>query len=629
MSNPILDQVGVGGTDYDIHDKRGEQLALVDGYYEEMTVGDAEQLVATVGVQDKVPYLFRTSGGSIDIGDREVDKVVGASFLWNQLANPGTGSLNYATKSYDSTTGIITITPTEYKDSVGCYAVVPSALGRVGHKYLYSVDVYPDHDVAFIIGFTPNYGSPVVDAGKWTNIATIGNYSSASFVVYAKTQTAGWTDGTFKYKNVMCIDLTQLFGSTIADYIYSLETGTPGAGVAFFRKLFPKPYYAYNAGSMESVCANLHKMTGFNQWDEQWENGYISVTTGQDTSADNKIRAKNYIPIVPGTAYYKKTPVAFWNCYYDADKNFIGYGDAQQGVFTTPENAHYMRFACEAAYGTTYHNDICINLHWDGERDGEYEPYVAHEYALSPVVLRGVPKLDAGNKLYYDGDTYEADGTVTRRFAEVDLGDLTWTYSTGGSLVLPRFDASLPARAKIVGYWSTNIRVSKKYTPGSNVGQNSNDFSIGITATYVYVTDSDYTDKNSFKTAVEGIKLVYEVETPTTEEATPYQTPQIVDDWGTEEYVDALATAQTSPRDVAIPVGHDTTYRNNLRAKLEMAPESPDGDGDYLLRQTSGQNEYVLLEKELPSLPTEDGTYTLKCTVSGSTKTLTWESDAE
>ena len=50
-------------------------------------------------------------------------------------------------------------------------------------------------------------------------------------------------------------DLTQMFGSTIADYIYSLEQTTAGAGVAWFKKLFPKPYYAYNAGETTCVSA--------------------------------------------------------------------------------------------------------------------------------------------------------------------------------------------------------------------------------------------------------------------------------------------------------------------------------------------------------------------------------------
>ena len=126
-----------------------------------------------------------------------------------------------------------------------------------------------------------------------------------------------------------------------------------------------------------------------------------------------------------------------------------------------------------------------------------------------------------------------------------------------------------------------------------------------------------------------GVYLVYELATPTTESADPYQNPQIVDDWGTEEYVDAAATAATSPRDVSIPVGHDSMYRNNLRAKLEMAPDSPAGDGDYIVRQSNGENSYVPITfpaDELPAAPTTDGNYVLKCTVSSGTATFTWAS---
>ena len=52
-----------------------ETKAEQDGSYDSMTVGNAEQLVSTVGIEDSVPYNFRTAGGAADIGDREVDKV--------------------------------------------------------------------------------------------------------------------------------------------------------------------------------------------------------------------------------------------------------------------------------------------------------------------------------------------------------------------------------------------------------------------------------------------------------------------------------------------------------------------------------------------------------------------------
>ena len=64
-----------------------ETKANIDGSYDTMTVGNAEQLVSSVGIEDKVPYNFRTAGGSVDIGDRLMEKVVGGTIAWNQLVN--------------------------------------------------------------------------------------------------------------------------------------------------------------------------------------------------------------------------------------------------------------------------------------------------------------------------------------------------------------------------------------------------------------------------------------------------------------------------------------------------------------------------------------------------------------
>ena len=62
------------------------------------------------------------------------------------------------------------------------------------------------------------------------------------------TAITGLTSGTD-----MVIDLTLMFGSTVADAIYTKESTTPGSGVAFFRSLFPETYYSYSAPTLESV----------------------------------------------------------------------------------------------------------------------------------------------------------------------------------------------------------------------------------------------------------------------------------------------------------------------------------------------------------------------------------------
>ena len=521
--------------------------ADVDGIYDNMTVGNAKQLKSNVGEVDKVPYLFRPSGGYIDIGESETDSLVGGTVAFNQLVQNG----NFADDSVWSKTNatlsasgnIATITLTAENGYVR--NIIPMISG---HKYLCMLDIKGVSGIIYVFNVEfANY----VGTGNWVTLSNIYNATSTGnhYLQLRSQETSDFQP--FNVRNVRYFDLTQMFGSTIADYIYSLEQGTAGAGVAWFRNLFPKSYYAYNAGELMSVKASKHITTGFNQWDEEWELGSYNAT-GQPTSSQSIIRTKNYIPCVSNTTYYGKVPAntAMVVYFYDADKNYISDVTKTNRTFTTPANACFMRFRMSTQYGTTYNHDICINLSWDGERNGEYEPYVKHEY------------------------DYSGEREVTRYFGYRD-------YESG--------DESL----------------TDAITDGTHT---------------VYKLATPYTETVS-NPELRGIpkldannKLYYYGDT-----CSDLPNPQIVDDFGTEEYVDN--------REVAIPVGHDTFYQANLRAKLEMSPDSPSGDGDYIVRQTNGQNEYVAFVKELPTLPSTDGTYTLKCTVSGSTKTLSWVAD--
>lgn len=590
-----------------------EDYAKTDGAYESMTVGNAEQLISSVTVNDKVPYNFRTSGGSIDIGNREVDKLVGGTVAWNQQA-PNTELTGIGSRASAFGTRIVK-----------------------GHKYLFGAYLDVSETLTSNAFISP-YG---FDDGTATTFCLLSGRSKGDIYKIGISTASGVSDGTGlntegnfwfymnaqtgSFKNLKLFDLTQMFGSTIADYIYTLEQANAGAGVAWFKKLFPKDYYEYNAGELISVSGlQSHDMVGFNQWDEEWENGYINVSDGENVANNSFIRGKNFIPVFPNTQYYSLAGDGSADMailYYDANKNYLNsYVYRGNDPFTTPSNCHYIRFYMASGYGTTYNNDICINIAWDNSRNGEYEPYDKHSYPLdTDLTLRGIPKLDANNNLHYDGDEYESDGTVTRKYAIVDLGTPNW--STNRTNI---FEATVTG-LKYASYGVVPNILSSAYPTISARGggdmPSASDKSITTNsgANVVYIKDTSYSDATAFKTAMSGVYLVYELATPTTETADPYQNPQIVDDFGTEEYVDE--------RTVAIPVGHDTEYMNNLKAKLEMAPDSPDGDGDYVVRQTNGENSYVPLMKELPNVPSEDGTYTLKCTVSSGTATLGWESE--
>lgn len=135
---------------------------------------------------------------------------------------------------------------------------------------------------------------------------------------------------------------------------------------------------AWQEGSGEPSPDNERAIHGWNKcniiksntnlWDEQWELGSISSTTGENQNESNCIRSKNYIPVIAGGSYYFKAPTD-WSARtvrgraYDANKSYIGALSFNiNGVFTIPSNCYYFRFATPSgATVTTYNNDISIN----------------------------------------------------------------------------------------------------------------------------------------------------------------------------------------------------------------------------------------------------------------------------
>lgn len=612
----------------------GEQIAEkanVDGYYEEMTVGDAEQLISTQFVEDNEPYLFRPTGGSSDVGNRAyLDKIVGGTVAWNQLAPNFVANNEYG---FDKCTGVFndgvaTLTINAVGATAGRATIYNSNATKVSapiatHKYFLTCCVKPSVAVKnAIISF--GNGNSIrkyeLTVNAWNLVEGVSTYNtpSGNYVQVDVYGTLSVGD-TAQIKNPMVIDLTQMFGTAIADYIYSIEQSQAGAGVAWFKKLFPKDYYEYNAGELLSVEGlESHDTVGFNQWDEALESGGLYAETGLPFADTGWFRTKNFIPIFPSTAYYYKIPTRakFSRLYfYDVDKNFVSYtGTSMMNeTFTTPQNAHYMKFTLtKADYGTTYNHDICINLS-DPSRNGEYEPYEKHSYPLdNSLTLRGIPKLDASNNLYYDGDEYTSDGKVKRKYGVVDLGTLNYT-NAGNNI----FYATL-AGLKTVANWRivpNMICTPYKTTYGDAVaGGEDKTISNYGTQDRIIIKDTTYGDSVSIRNGLSGTYLVYELATPTTETAEPFQHIQIVDYFGTEEFVSTGI----------VPVGHKTRYPANLRDKLQHLPDLASADGTYLIKQTGKQMSLIHMPAVFPDTPTEDGTYTLKTVVTGGVATLQW-----
>ena len=554
----IDDDAGIG--DYDLTWSADKLAGEFGGTQENMTAGNALFLLSNRGETDKEPYTFRKTGGSKNAYGREMlKKVVGGTVAWNQLSDRG--------ESFSQTVNA------EAQDNVWFTSGSNYISYISGHKYLFA---YTQKNT-----LTSNTRNTLkVDDGTvhYQDTSANANLTAGRYYwIFAATAskangTAGiWVhtpDVNVAYEKLQCYDLTQMFGSTIADAIYAMEQATAGSGVAWFKALFQKNYYAYDAGTLMSVNAASHALTGFNQWDEQWELGSIS-SAGQLVDATDRIRCKNAIRVIPGSTIYIKAPMAFNRaCWYDDKMNLISSFSYVDRTYTVPDNARYMRFACTSSYGTTYNNDICINLS-NTEKNGTYEPYQLRSYPLANVELRGIPKWENG-QMVFDGDEYTPDGTVKRRYGIVDLGTLTWTKhpsygsifsTTISTMRSPATDAERKTGIFCAEYVSdTQISISVDMHDKTM---------LRYTGGLLFIEDTAYDDAASFKAALTSAnaQLVYELATPTTESADPYRELQISNHNGTEKFIDRAEEAGT--RDVAIPVGTETFYPVDVFALID------------------------------------------------------------
>ena len=550
-------------------DKVGESPDLV--------AGTAAQIIGEEFTENKVPYSFRQTPGS---GKRLAEEVVGATVGWNQLVTQDTfgptatiSDVTFTNNGDGSITTNGTATATIARQLVGAMSVVS------GHKYFLSGCPSGGSSSSYSL-VTSGYS----DTGNGT---IIPNTSSIRYV-WISIANGTNVDNLVFWPNI--IDLTAALGSTIADYLATLESNTPGAGVAKFRELFPKDYYAYCEPSLQSVRVSEHREYGVNAWDEVWEVGSIDNSTGQNTASTSIIRSTNYIPVLGGQTYYFKSPATITAFFYDEGKNFLSLSYESNTTETIPESAKYMRFKIATTYGVVYKNDITINIS-NPLINGHYYPYSVNAYPLEAVELRGVLRLDGNNEIYADGDTYEGDGTVTRRYGIVDLGTLSWDISTTPII---RFFATVPNMAFPGTRLTPMVCANYVAICDGQPFDSSWDKVIYAAGGSVYVHDSAYTDENAFRAAMSGVYLVYELATPTTESATPYPSLQHCSGGGTEEYVDYLVAQGT--RDVSIPAGHNSKYYPDLTQRISDIPEPPSGDG----------------------------TYTLQCTVSSGVRTFAW-----
>ena len=342
--------------------------------------------------------------------------------------------------------------------------------------------------------------SQLVGANQKTLKATIAQIQSAVLAPVSSLATLGEASGAIAS-----------FATDISDKLFScyvnVVASQAGSGT-------PAPDNV-RAISGWSAC-NLTGC-GYNVWNESTEIGNIDNSTGEDTPSNNILRTKGYIVVKPNTNYYVKTPTDSGKnltvFFYDVNKNFISLVYKQNDLVTTPVNSMYMRFKIGSAYGTTYNNDISINY---PSTDTSYHKYngTTHTIPFGQTVYGGV--LDV------------LSGVLTVTHGRVDLGSLSWLYTTGtGSRMYCDFtmsgSGSPTDKSDIVCEMFETATSNEVY---SHVYDNI--IAYDNSGNHLWCYSSSYTDANDFTIAVTGKYLVYKLATPITIQLTPTEVKTIL-----------------------------------------------------------------------------------------------------
>lgn len=543
-----------------------------NGYYTEMSVGLAENLISPDGIVNEEPYIFRTTAGSASVatGNAEIKKIKGNTIVWNQLVQNG----NFADGGNTPTGWILRYgmtcdnTNDDYITIIGSNYIKQNFPINIpkGHKLFYTAraknnGASAENAYCYCGTIAKGYTDRIIGDNEWHLISRFGtvsiNISTSDELI--RIYTGGNTVTVDKKYGIKVIDLTHIFGE-----------GNEPATIEEFKAMYPLDYYDYNAGELISLKANTLRTIGFNVYDNSV--GYARVKKGMKYE-------------ISGTY----TSLMFKKNLTDTGTTLTAetYNIGQGGQTINP----YTGFITESdgyVYVTGGDDTTCIHLVWSGYKNGEYESYNKHTISLPITTI-----VDSnGNALFPNG--LRSAGSVhdeitstkaIKRIGAVDLGTLDWSYTQPNDNYYPHglFIASIPdikivkedinsifnavnVKYKVNTYISSfpESSVIDKYCFRANNG--------GFHGKIVCITDSSYTDSTTFKEAMSGVMLYYELETPI--EIYFSEVPQsfgttlnltyAMDDFGTEEIFVSNSTDEVP----TAPMAHSTFYMNNLKDKI-------------------------------------------------------------
>lgn len=514
--------------------------AKQNGYYSTLKAGAADLADFTdnitpygpnSGIEDDTPFIFQSSAGESDIGSSaQIQKMKGISKAWNQLTIIPT--LSSKTENgviyVNNGDGSVTISTDENGATATTTLNLCGNLSRsipLGHKVFITNFNTPHNDTYYLYDAYDTQTSIHYNSSKGYIKSKEGSSTiiSPRIIIYSGTVISEPQTVYIQY-----FDLTLIYGA-----------GNEPTTVDEFKQLFPLDYYDYDAGSIVSSKVKEYKVVGYNAFDGELEGN--TIINGVNAVNGDNFRSKNYIKVIAGQTYTLEYNRADLEGYiylneYDANKNFIKEHSASGQALTKYElskNTHFVRFHIYKSGSGWASNiptnaNVCLHLTWDESKTG-YEPYWSKMYEFPNVELRGVNDIE---------DELLPDGTLTRRIGVYTFtGSETFVDWLGSKYSLSILISGIkpPSSNSVVGNIKWGLGITKSYT---DLTRNEDRYEYEIALNddgrlYIVTTKTS----SELATALAGKTLIYELETPTTEQVNPYIENTLIDDWGTQEWL--------------------------------------------------------------------------------------------
>lgn len=525
---------------------------------------DTSSVASSVTIPENVHYA-------------ELQKLGGSSLVWNQYCD---------NRVYNAATQIsaiddeITYIPTKQYGGIQYYydnGATPLPVGHVilGYAKVKFAQSYSNSRPYLLINDGTNqtilsFNNTITEWQECFVLRTIASGAVRTFLKIQDPNATDWNQLTIK--NHGMVDLTKLYGAG------NEPTTTDDPRITAIKE-YLTTHPEYNAGEILNADVESVEVQGVNLLDESKIKTFDKYITSQGSY---KYTDKIYLE--PNTEYrmicsHNSTELSgkyfvLWNGGIFENQYFrypLNNGVSQSVSFTTT-NDGYVRLGCNEVGGAENLNVIMSSCTFSINKGSTALPYTPYKHQS---ISTDLPTLrSAGSvKDEIDFSTVRPSATngmvkvnVIRRVGSVDLGSLTWYYKSGQSddrangfycITAPRDsrrynDVRVGSVNQLCDiykceYDSLQFKIDDKALIYNNSFDSTHNMRIH---------DSSYTDADTFKTAMSGVMLYYELATPTVE---TIEIPKDLADWLVVESGGEITFKQTNTEKL-LPVPNTINY---------------------------------------------------------------------